>query len=97
MALSQRETPRAEPPSPDSQDRVGRLRERFLRGRREVCIERARYLTESHRQSEGQPAVLRRARASTPKASPAVSWQTCPTSPSATATPSPSLRTTNRS
>ena len=63
MALSQRETPRAEPPSPDSQDRVGRLRERFLRGRREVCIERARYLTESHRQSEGQPAVLRRARA----------------------------------
>jgi len=42
---------------------VGRLRERFLRGQREICIERARYLTESYRQSEGQPAVLRRARA----------------------------------
>jgi pyruvate formate-lyase/glycerol dehydratase family glycyl radical enzyme len=44
-------------------DRVDRLRERFLRGRREVCIERARYLTESYRQTEGQPAVLRQARA----------------------------------
>ncbi len=44
-------------------DRVDRLRERFLRGQREVCIERARYLTESYRQTEGQPAVLRQARA----------------------------------
>ena len=44
-------------------DRVARLRERFLRGQREVCIERARYLTESYRQTEGQPAVLRQARA----------------------------------
>src|SRR4030042_5448295 len=67
MALSQRETPRTEPPTlsaaPAGQDRLGRLRERFLRGQREVCIERARYLTESYRQTEGQPAVLRRARA----------------------------------
>jgi formate C-acetyltransferase len=67
MALSQRETPRARPPHPDdtpaSEDRVGRLRERFLRGQREICIERARYLTESYRQSEGQPAVLRQAQA----------------------------------
>lgn len=49
-------------PAPDG-DRVDRLRDRFLRGRREVCIERARYLTESYRQTEGQPAVLRQARA----------------------------------
>jgi formate C-acetyltransferase len=63
MALSQRDTPRAEQPSPSDADRVERLRERFLRGRREVCIERARYLTQSYRQSEGQPAVLRQARA----------------------------------
>jgi pyruvate formate-lyase/glycerol dehydratase family glycyl radical enzyme len=64
MTLSQRETPRAESTRPDAgQDRVGRLRERFLRGQREICIERARYLTESYRASEGQPAVLRQARA----------------------------------
>jgi len=44
-------------------DRVARLRERFLRGQREVCIERAHYLTESCRRTEGQPAVLRQARA----------------------------------
>ncbi len=44
-------------------DRVGRLRERFLRGQREVCVERARCLTESYRRTEGQPAVLRQARA----------------------------------
>jgi formate C-acetyltransferase len=44
-------------------DRVDRLRERFLRGQRQVCVERARYLTESYRQTEGQPAVLRQARA----------------------------------
>jgi len=44
-------------------DRAARLRERFLRGQREVCIERARYLTESYRRTEGQPAVLRQARA----------------------------------
>jgi formate C-acetyltransferase len=49
-------------PAPAS-DRVDRLRNRFLRGRRDVCIERARYLTESYRQTEGQPAVLRQARA----------------------------------
>jgi formate C-acetyltransferase len=62
MALSQRETPPTPGVSP-AEDRVSRLRERFLHGRREICIARARYLTESHRQSEGQPAVLRRARA----------------------------------
>ncbi|MGQ9571798.1 MAG: formate C-acetyltransferase/glycerol dehydratase family glycyl radical enzyme [Dehalococcoidia bacterium] len=44
-------------------DRVDRLRERFLRSQRQVCVERARYLTESYRQTEGQPAVLRQAHA----------------------------------
>src|SRR4030042_716302 len=67
MTVSQRKTPRADPPPPDGtpagEDRVSRLRERFLRGQRQICIERARYLTESCRQSEGQPAVLRQARA----------------------------------
>jgi len=63
MALSQRETPPPPDAAPGHQDRVSRLRERFLRGRREICIERARYLTESYRQSEGQPAVLRQAKA----------------------------------
>jgi pyruvate formate-lyase/glycerol dehydratase family glycyl radical enzyme len=43
-------------------ERVDRLRERFLFGQKEVCVERARYLTESYRQTEGQPAVLRQAR-----------------------------------
>jgi hypothetical protein len=46
-----------------SGDRVDRLRERFLRRRREVCVERARYLTASYQETEGQPAVLRQARA----------------------------------
>jgi pyruvate formate-lyase/glycerol dehydratase family glycyl radical enzyme len=63
MALSQRETAPALGAAPAGLDRVGRLRERFLRGQREICVERARYLTESYRQSEGQPAVLRQARA----------------------------------
>lgn len=61
MALLQRDTPRTEPPA--RRDRVARLRERLLRGQREICIERARYLTESYRQTEGQPAILRQARA----------------------------------
>ncbi len=64
--------PAAEEPGPGTQerpevgsvgDRVERLRDRFLRGQRKVCVERARYLTESYRRTEGQPAVLRQARA----------------------------------
>ncbi len=51
------------PAAPAGAGRLGHLRERFLRGRREICIERARYLTESYRQTEGRPAVLRQARA----------------------------------
>jgi pyruvate formate-lyase/glycerol dehydratase family glycyl radical enzyme len=49
--------------APTGGDRVDRLRDRFLFGQKEVCVERARYLTESYRQTEGQPAVLRQARA----------------------------------
>ena len=63
MPFPYRDAQRAEPfvlsaAAPASEDRVGRLRERFLRGQREICIERARYLTESYRQTEGVPAVL---------------------------------------
>ena len=43
--------------------RVERLLERRLQARREVCIERARYYTEAMRKSEGEPQVLRQARA----------------------------------
>jgi formate C-acetyltransferase len=68
MPFRYRDAQRAEPfvlsaAAPASEDRVGRLRERFLRGQREICIERARYLTESYRQTEGASAVLRQARA----------------------------------
>jgi len=41
--------------------RVGRLLVRRLHTRPEVCIERARYYTESMRQTEGEPAVVRQA------------------------------------
>jgi len=44
-------------------ERTERLRARFLHSEREVCPERARYLTDSYRQTEGQPAVLRQAKA----------------------------------
>lgn len=43
--------------------RVERLKARFLQQQREVCVERARYWTQSYRQTEGQPAVVRQARA----------------------------------
>jgi pyruvate formate-lyase/glycerol dehydratase family glycyl radical enzyme len=56
-------TPEAAGPVTAAKSRVERLREQFLRGRRQVCIERARYLTASYRRTEGQPAVLRQARA----------------------------------
>lgn len=46
-----------------SGERPMRLKDRFLHGERQVCIERARYLTESYRRTEGQPAALRQARA----------------------------------
>jgi pyruvate formate-lyase/glycerol dehydratase family glycyl radical enzyme len=54
-------------PSPDSPSmattRVERLLERRLRTQPEVCIERARYYTESMRQTEGEPQVVRQAKA----------------------------------
>jgi pyruvate formate-lyase/glycerol dehydratase family glycyl radical enzyme len=56
-------TAEAAAPVTAAENRVERLRERFLRGQREVCIERARYLTASYGRTEGQPAVLRQARA----------------------------------
>ena len=40
--------------------RVKELRDRLL-GTPAVCIERARYMTESYKQTEGQPPVMRRA------------------------------------
>src|SRR5512136_396582 len=43
--------------------RVGRLLERRLRTRPQVCIERARYYTASIRQTEGEPQVIRQAKA----------------------------------
>jgi len=68
VGLPEQETKAARPEATEAVaasvgDRVDRLRERFLRGQRQVCVERARYLTESCRQTEGQPAVLRQARA----------------------------------
>ena len=42
-------------------DRVARLRELVL-GPPEVCADRAKYLTESFMQTEGEPQVIRRAK-----------------------------------
>ena len=42
--------------------RVVRLKERLLRTERQVDVERARYATESYRQTEGQPMPIRRAK-----------------------------------
>ncbi len=43
--------------------RVERLLQRRLHARREVCLERARAYTESMRQTEGEPQVIRQAKA----------------------------------
>ncbi len=43
--------------------RVERLHERRLRTRPEVCIERARYYTRSMQKTEGEPQVIRQAKA----------------------------------
>ncbi len=43
--------------------RIGRLLERRLRARPEVCVERARFYTASMRETEGQPQIIRQARA----------------------------------
>jgi pyruvate formate-lyase/glycerol dehydratase family glycyl radical enzyme len=53
----------AEPLESDASTRVERLLQRRLRAGREVCIERARYYTESMRSTEDEPQVLRQAKA----------------------------------
>ncbi len=67
LPVQEREAPEPRPTerveAVSTGDRVDRLRDRFLFGQKEVCVERARYLTESYRGTEGQPAVLRQARA----------------------------------
>ncbi|MCD7846339.1 MAG: hypothetical protein LUG57_10930 [Oscillospiraceae bacterium] len=42
--------------------RVAKLREKVI-GAPEICVERAWFMTESYRQTEGEPFVLRRAKA----------------------------------
>jgi pyruvate formate-lyase/glycerol dehydratase family glycyl radical enzyme len=46
-----------------SRPRSKRLKKRFLTQQREICVERARYYTESHKNTEGEPAVIRQAKA----------------------------------
>ncbi len=46
-----------------SQPRSKRLKKRFLTQQREICVERARYYTESHKATEGELAVIRQAKA----------------------------------
>jgi hypothetical protein len=53
----------AEPLESHASTRVERLLQRRLRARREVCIERARYYTESMRSTEDEPQVIRQAKA----------------------------------
>jgi formate C-acetyltransferase len=53
----------AAPVEATAETRVGRLLERRLRTRPEVCVERARYYTASMRQTEGEPQVIRQAKA----------------------------------
>jgi pyruvate formate-lyase/glycerol dehydratase family glycyl radical enzyme len=44
-------------------DRIERLKQRSLTVEQEVCVERARYFTESFRRTEAEPMIARRARA----------------------------------
>ena len=55
--------PAAEPLESHASSRVERLLERRLRACREVCIERARYYTESMRSTEDEPQIVRQAKA----------------------------------
>lgn len=43
--------------------RSERLRKRFASAQREICIDRARYLTQSLQETEGEPQILRQAKA----------------------------------
>ncbi len=53
----------AAPVETTAETRVGRLLERRLHTRPQVCVERARYYTASMRQTEGEPQVIRQAKA----------------------------------
>ncbi|HIE38410.1 MAG TPA: hypothetical protein EYH30_01345 [Anaerolineales bacterium] len=53
----------AVPVETTAETRVGRLLERRLHTRPEVCIERARYCTASMRETQGEPQVIRQAKA----------------------------------
>lgn len=44
-------------------ERTSRLKERMLAARPEICVERARYLTESFRRTESEPRAIRLAKA----------------------------------
>lgn len=44
-------------------ERTKRLKQRMLDARPEICVERARFLTESFRRTEGEPRVVRLAKA----------------------------------
>jgi formate C-acetyltransferase len=44
-------------------ERIAALKERHLAVEQELCVERARYFTESFRQTEAEPLIIRRARA----------------------------------
>jgi len=55
--------PAASEPRSGTTTRVQRLREELLNTTPEVCVERARYMTEAYREHEADPPVLRRARA----------------------------------
>jgi len=44
-------------------ERIQKLRERFLSFKPEICVERAQLITESYMQTEGEPTILRRAKA----------------------------------
>jgi len=43
-------------------ERVARIKERLLHNEREIDVERARYTTQSYKETEGQPIPIRRAR-----------------------------------
>lgn len=58
-----RATPRELAEARSEKSRTGRLKKRFLTRQREICVERARYYTESHRATDGEPAVIRQAKA----------------------------------
>jgi len=51
------------PKSVNVSPRIGRLRERILSVVPEICIERARLVTESYRETESEPIEIRRAKA----------------------------------